>query len=101
MKRANSNLRAGDESASRIVTKFLERYFYQPLTTEYMFHDDVPTQVMGIDTTFVLNGRRYSCDEKAAVRYMNRHLNTFALELSFINRNNEYQDGWLLTYSHV
>lgn len=96
MRREKSLLRESDERATSVVTRFLENFFYNTMTTDYKYHTDVRIQCQGIDTTFIFNGRKYYCDEKAAVRYMNRELSTFSMELSFIDRGNHLCDGWLV-----
>lgn len=96
MRRKESSLRKIDEQNSRIITEWLEKNFYNKYVKNYSKKDDLINQVHGIDCTFEYNGREFKCDEKVAAAYINRELRTFAFELSFINRNNEIQDGWLL-----
>lgn len=98
-KREISKLRKTDERAAAIINRWLEENFYTKENgiTEYSCIDDVELQVKGIDTIFVLDGQyKIACDEKAAVQYINKPLNTFAFELSFIDRANNTHDGWLL-----
>lgn len=95
-KREVSKLRKSDEKNSKIITEWLEKNFYSKYTTDYSRKDDIVNQVKGIDCTFKINGDEYNCDEKAAVAYINKPLNTFAFELSFINKGNNVQDGWLI-----
>lgn len=90
-----SLLRKEDEKCSEIVSNFLDKNFYNKCKTFERINDKV-NQVNGIDVIFELNDKKYVCDEKAAIRYVNRYLNTFAMELSFINRNNTLNNGWLL-----
>ena len=90
-----SLLRKEDEKCSEIVSNFLDKNFYNKCKTFERVNDKV-NQVKGIDVIFELNDKKYVCDEKAAIRYVNRYLNTFAMELSFINRNNTLNNGWLL-----
>ena len=90
-----SLLRKEDEKCSEIVSNFLDKNFYNKCKTFERINDKV-NQVKGIDVIFELNDKKYVCDEKAAIRYVNRYLNTFAMELSFINRNNTLNNGWLL-----
>lgn len=88
-------MRASDERASEVVNNFMQK-FYDNNTTNFKRYFDKLTQVKGIDVSFTFNGVDYKCDEKAAVRWMNIKLNTFALELEFINRGNKLQTGWFL-----
>lgn len=96
-----SELRKADEKASEIVSDFLDEKFYPTTTANANRVYNVEDQVKGIDITFNLNDKDYICDEKAAVKYVNKSLQTFALELSFINRGNHLQDGWLLNEDNV
>lgn len=101
-KRATSQLRKSDEQAASVITKWLETHFYTKENgiTDYSYINDVTMQVKGIDTVFCYNDgkviREILCDEKAAVQYVNKFLQTFAFELSFIDRSNNIHDGWLL-----
>lgn len=96
MKREASKLRKSDEKNSKIITEWLEKNFYSKYVEEYSRKDDIINQVKGIDCIFKLDGDSLNCDEKAAVAYINKPLHTFAFELSFINKNNEVQDGWFV-----
>ena len=97
----HSKLRKTDERCADIVTAFLEKHFYTTKTTDYHHVTNKEEQVKGIDSIFTLNGFNYHCDEKAAIRYVNKHLYTFSLELSFINRANQIQTGWLLDTNKI
>jgi hypothetical protein len=92
--RAKSELREEDEKLSNTISDFLDKTFYAEETTDFTRNNDKTLQVCGIDTIFIYDGTKYECDEKAAVRY--RNLKTFALELSFINKNGDLNIGWLL-----
>lgn len=94
-----SYLRNSDERKAEIVNKFLEKHFYSKYTTDYRYYTDKETQIKGIDTTFVYNGKKYVCDEKAAVHYCNVDLNTYAFEVCSLNRADNIQMGWLLDES--
>lgn len=90
-----SKLRKEDEKCANIVADLLDKHLYCQVTNFERCYD-VQRQVSGIDTLFTYNDKTYLCDEKAAIRYVNKNLQTFSLELSFINRRNEVQDGWLI-----
>lgn len=91
-----SKLREYDEFAEKIVNEFLEKNFYHKYCSNYVRYVDKSNQVIGIDTSFSLNGSTYYCDEKSAIRYANKNLQTFSLELSFINRKGNLSNGWLV-----
>ena len=67
-------MRTSDERASEVVNNFMQK-FYDNNTTNFKRYFDKLTQVKGIDVSFTFNGVDYKCDEKAAVRWMNRKLN--------------------------
>ena len=96
--REKSPRRAADETNTRIVNQFLDKYFY---TSGNGFGDverieDKTRQVQGIDVEFAFGEKHYLADEKAATAYVNKGLGTFSFELAFVNKRNEIMDGWLL-----
>ena len=91
-----STLRKIDVKNSDIVSLFLEKYFYPIYTTDYKKYNDVDNQFKGIDCSFTFNNKKFICDEKASVQYINKPLFTFAFELSFIDISNNIHDGWLI-----
>ena len=93
--REESKLRSYDERASDLVSQFLDKNFYSSCSDVERIYTK-KEQVKGVDIKFTFNGKRYICDEKAAIRYVNQNLKTFALELSFIDRNGDEHDGWLI-----
>ena len=90
-----SKLRKEDEKCADIVSSALNHLFYNK-TKDFERVFDLNRQVKGIDTIFKLNNKTYLCDEKAAIRYVNKQLNTFSLELFFVNKKNQMSVGWLL-----
>ena len=98
---AISNLRKDDERCADIVSQFLDVNFYKKSTKYFDRITDKERQVKGIDTTFMIDDKTYICDEKAAIRYINKGLNTFSLELSFIGRYDDLRDGWLIDEKHI
>ena len=81
------------------VHTFLKEHFYNDVQNLVEIRDK-GTQLKGIDTIFEMNGYQYKCDEKAALDFTNeqkgRKLNTFCLELSFLNRNDGLMEGWFV-----
>lgn len=90
-----SLLRKEDEKCSDIVSEFLNECFYNKCES-FERVNDVGRQIKGIDVIFTLNGEEFICDEKAAIRYVNKNLKTFSMELSFLDRGGNIHDGWLL-----
>lgn len=98
-----SLLRKEDERRADIVSEFMDNVVYinENGFTNYERVTDRARQVNGIDVIFDREGKHYICDEKAAIRYINKNLQTFSFELSFINRNGEVQEGWLLSDRNI
>lgn len=91
-----SNLRKGDEKGEKEIGKFLDLYFYPNYTINFQRIDNKELQVRGVDTLFSFNDKDVICDEKVALNYANKPLNTFAFELLFINRGGKTNIGWFL-----
>ena len=89
-----SKLRDDYVKNSDIVTNFFIENFYKKFCSTYEIVTDAENQYCGIDSIFKYNDTEYICDEKSAIRYINRNLQTFSLELAFINRGGEVSDGW-------
>lgn len=97
--RAESTLRQEDVKLSDKVYEFLDKNFYSTEVSNFERATDKLRQISGIDVIFDIGDKHYIADEKAAVRY--RNLKTYTLELSFINRANEVQDGWLINENQL
>ena len=95
-----SILRDGDERGEKIVSEFLDKHFYIECEDFHRVVDKVQ-QIKGVDTTFVKNGFQYVCDEKAALKYVNKNLQTFSMELSFFNAADNISIGWLLDSNKI
>lgn len=96
----NSKIRREDEKCSEIVSQFLEKHFYNK-TENYEKIDDREKQLQGVDVIFFFNNKQYICDEKAAIRYVNKGLQTFAFELSFLGKGDKLIDGWLISNTKI
>lgn len=95
------SIRDYDEHCERILSQFLDAYFYPHLTT-IQTYERISTknlQVKGVDTIITCVDGAHFIDEKAAVKYLN--LETFALELSFLNRLGKLCTGWLLDKTKI
>lgn len=93
--------RSYDERACEIVNDFLDTKFYPVYTDCSERIDEKQYQIKGIDIKFDMNGTTYICDEKAAVKWMNKNLLTYAMELEFINRGGRLNDGWFVNNSQT
>lgn len=93
--------RSYDERACEVVNDFLDTKFYPVYTESSERVDEKKYQVQGVDIKFDLSGTTYICDEKAAVKWMNKNLKTYAMELEFINRGGYLNDGWFVNDSQI
>ena len=96
----NSKIRCEDEKCAEIVSQFLEKHFYNK-TENYEKIDDREKQLQGVDVIFFFNNKQYICDEKATIRYVNKCLQTFAFELSFLGKGDKLIDGWLISNTKI
>lgn len=94
---AISKIRKYDESFEKYVGEFLDRYFYPCFEAEFKRNQIDSLQWKGIDViTTNTDGEKSNIDEKSAAHYVNSDLRTFAFEVSFLNRGNSLNMGWLL-----
>lgn len=84
-----------DEHCEKVMGEFLDKYFYNENIEGIITRvKDRRLQVKGVDVVIDDGDVKFYIDEKAAIRYVG--LKTFALELSFINRQGDINTGWLL-----
>jgi hypothetical protein len=84
-----------DEHCEKVMGEFLDKYFYnENIEGTITRVKDRKLQVKGVDVVIDDGDVKFYIDEKAAIRYVG--LKTFALELSFINRQGDINTGWLL-----
>ena len=98
------NNRKNDMLVEREIAAFLDNHLYSnsELFIEYARTDTYDEQISGSDILLsTKNGKlnRSITDEKVASRFANRNLNTFSLELSFLNKNGKKRCGWMLDES--
>jgi hypothetical protein len=89
-------LRERDSNAAEVVSDYLDRIVYPKLFERFERITNAEEQRKGIDIIAQYAGRTILVDEKAAVHYLTRRLDTFVLELSFSNRNGERMLGWFI-----
>ena len=87
-----SEFRNDEVRFEKEVGKFLDKYFYPKIDTSFKRVESLEEQYQGIDV-YIGN---CAIDEKVACHYVNSDLPTFAFEISYINRGEYLQDGWLL-----
>lgn len=98
------NNRKNDMCVEREIASFLDTHLYsnKELFSEYARTDGREEQISGSDVVLSTSDgklKRVVVDEKVASRYANRGLDTFSLELSFINRGGKRTCGWFIDES--
>lgn len=93
--------RKNDSIVEREIAKFLDEKLYsnKTLFKEFVRTDDKEEQISGSDVVLSTSDGvlyRKVVDEKVAARYANLGLNTFSLELSFIDKNGNRRSGWFI-----
>lgn len=92
--------RKKDEKDEKTVGDFLDNVFYPTWTDSTLRNTDKETQIKGLDITVTSKeGYTFTIDEKAATRWAGKNLQTFAHEISSINKRGEEYDGWLLDFN--
>ena len=90
--------RSTDELQEKVIGQYLDKYYYSTFTTSISRNNDRETQIHGLDLTITSTTNNvYTIDEKAAVKWANKNLNTFAFEVDSLNKNGELYDGWFMT----
>lgn len=90
-----------DLSAEKELDKFLDEYLYPELSknTSAVFRRerDRSLQMAGVDVTLLdsASGATLFLDEKAALYYINKPLNTFAFELEY-TKDGTQRPGWFI-----
>lgn len=94
----NTN-RKEDSRLEQITNDFLNKYFFNTDFEDVRWANTREEQLKGID--IYLTSEKYGLenakvDIKSAVKYSDKYLGTYALELSFIGRNYNERIGWFL-----
>lgn len=92
------NRRTKDEKDEKIVGDYLDTYFYPTFAITVTRNTDKDTQINGLDVTASSREWTYTIDEKAATRWAGRNLQTFAHEITSVNKSGKEYDGWLLDF---
>lgn len=94
------DIRKEDERLEEVLNQYLDRNLYtiqNGLFPSVRNTSDRDLQVRGVDITFHLGDTFYvEADEKMAVRYINKNLTTFGLELKCLNRKGKEMEGWFI-----
>lgn len=90
--------RSKNEMEEHIVANFLDTYYYPLWATSTERCTDKDLQIAGLDITAKSDGYSFTIDEKAATTWIGRNLQTFAQEISSVNKAGYTYDGWLLDF---
>ena len=96
-----------DNRACEVVNNFLDRNCYNFFTSKTLKRITATSeQIKGVDCKFQANkltksDYEYICDEKAAVKWANKDLQTFSIELQFVNRAGHLHNGWFLAENQI
>jgi len=86
--------------AERELAKFLDKHLYtKDIFTRSDRTDNASTQIDGSDIIISIPSlgiKDAIVDEKASIYYINKDLRTFVLEISFLNRGYQIQEGWFV-----
>jgi len=97
--------RRSDSNGERELAKYMDEHFYSRVKlragTNVKRLDDLESQYAGIDVEISNGGQSIKIDEKAALYYVNRELDTFAFELSFVNKAGRINTGWFMDDSKM
>lgn len=97
---AYNTFRSKDMEAERELAKFLDKHLYtKDIFTRSDRTDNAFTQIEGSDIIISIPSlgiRDAIVDEKASIYYINKDLRTFVLEISFLNRGYQIQEGWFV-----
>ena len=97
---AYNTFRTKDMEAERELAKFLDKHLYtKGIFTRAERTDNANTQIEGSDIILTipsLSIKDAVVDEKASIYYINKDLQTFVLEISFLNRGFHLQEGWFV-----
>ena len=100
---AYNTFRSKDMEAERELAKFLDKHLYtNSIFTRAERTDNASTQIDGSDIILSIPSlgiRDAVVDEKASIYYINKDLRTFVLEISFLNRGYQYNEGWFVDES--
>ncbi len=88
-------LRKEDSKSEKVISEYLDHYFYPNYFPNYRRVVEKETQLLGIDTLVTFDdGSIKKFDEKSAIHYINKDLPTFAFELDFRLFDGTLVEGW-------
>ncbi|MAZ54442.1 MAG: hypothetical protein CMP55_01375 [Flavobacteriales bacterium] len=89
--------RKRDSKVEKEISSFLDTYFYPKIVNNFNRYSSKEDQLSGKDVSFsYMRLNKLVVDEKAATHYINKNIRTFAFELSFLLKNGNEVEGWLI-----
>ena len=95
---AYNTMRSEDSRLEGVVNEFLDKYFLNNFESATWVKDRA-AQIKGVDIILdssALGLQNAMVDIKSAVKYSDRYLGTYSLELSFIGRGYKERTGWFI-----
>ena len=97
--------RKEDNRLVEVVNSYLDHVAY-PQTNHLRFTTrvtDADRQLAGSDLVVNIDGMEFTCDEKAAVKYIGKPLSTFSLEIGFMDNHlhQQHHIWWLIDPKHT
>lgn len=86
--------RAEDERKTSIIEKFTDKIYKKHLYGIRRV-TDTQLQKQGVDLIYNEDGKIHYIDEKFALKYFDKHLNSFSFEL--YSENNKGNEGWFIS----
>lgn len=83
-----------DLDQEHLLSQYLDG-IYKSMNLTYSRINDQNLQHQGVDVIFNINSKDYNIDEKAQLHYLNQDLPTFTFELSYLNKDDKINQGWL------
>lgn len=87
-----------DYKTEQEIGKFLDKYFYnQELVGDFYRYQEEGEQKKGKDVKFSLGDLKdIIVDEKAQIRYTNRNLPSFIMEMQWLSEDGSKNEGWFI-----
>lgn len=83
-----------DLSQEHLLAQYLDGIYYSK-NLSFSRINNQNLQHQGVDVIFNINSKDYNIDEKAQLHYLNQDLPTFTFELSYLNKDDKINQGWL------
>ena len=89
-----SDTKINDLKREKIVTQFLQKYFFSRVYEHFETVEDRQRQLQGIDV--IADGHLIDIKSQSSDKYINNPTSSFILELSFLRQEGDECIGWFL-----